>query len=256
MEIEINKLKGQLEKHLESPDAIQILKELMQITVTPEVLKKTKIGNFIKGIKQKELKSLCTEIIAKWREDVTQHFASTKSVTTTVKDTNSGKSNERTFQTDVKRELILPEVRLKTVQFLYNALVLEDAKVDLVLAMAMKIEHTLFNAFEQDAYKEKFRSIYPNLKSNEKLRQSILLEEIKAEELIEMTADDMATDEIKIETILEKEKMMKDSMEAESVHASTDEFKCGKCKERKCTFYQLQTRSADEPMTTFVVLLY
>jgi DNA-directed RNA polymerase subunit M/transcription elongation factor TFIIS len=29
-------------------------------------------------------------------------------------------------------------------------------------------------------------------------------------------------------------------------------LKCGKCKSLKTTYYQLQTRSADEPMTTFV----
>lgn len=29
-------------------------------------------------------------------------------------------------------------------------------------------------------------------------------------------------------------------------------FKCGKCKSKKTDFYQLQTRSADEPMTTYV----
>ena len=29
-------------------------------------------------------------------------------------------------------------------------------------------------------------------------------------------------------------------------------FKCGKCKTYKTSYYQLQTRSADEPMTTFV----
>ena len=29
-------------------------------------------------------------------------------------------------------------------------------------------------------------------------------------------------------------------------------FKCSKCKKKKTTYYQLQTRSADEPMTTFV----
>jgi DNA-directed RNA polymerase subunit M/transcription elongation factor TFIIS len=28
-------------------------------------------------------------------------------------------------------------------------------------------------------------------------------------------------------------------------------FKCGKCKCKKVTYYQMQTRSADEPMTTF-----
>lgn len=34
--------------------------------------------------------------------------------------------------------------------------------------------------------------------------------------------------------------------------ATTDAFQCSKCKKRRCTIYQLQTRSADEPMTTFV----
>ena len=34
--------------------------------------------------------------------------------------------------------------------------------------------------------------------------------------------------------------------------ATTDIFECYKCNKRKCSVYQLQTRSADEPMTTFV----
>ena len=34
--------------------------------------------------------------------------------------------------------------------------------------------------------------------------------------------------------------------------AATDTFWCRKCKQNKCTYYQMQTRSADEPMTTFV----
>jgi len=37
--------------------------------------------------------------------------------------------------------------------------------------------------------------------------------------------------------------------------AATDQFKCYKCKKRKCTYYEMQTRSADEPMTTFVTCL-
>ena len=31
----------------------------------------------------------------------------------------------------------------------------------------------------------------------------------------------------------------------------TDEFLCMKCWKRECTYFQKQTRSADEPMTTF-----
>ena len=30
------------------------------------------------------------------------------------------------------------------------------------------------------------------------------------------------------------------------------QFKCGKCKSKKTDYYQMQTRSADEPMTTYV----
>ena len=33
----------------------------------------------------------------------------------------------------------------------------------------------------------------------------------------------------------------------------TSDLKCGKCGKRNCTYNQLQTRSADEPMTTFVM---
>ncbi|GMT16473.1 hypothetical protein PFISCL1PPCAC_7770, partial [Pristionchus fissidentatus] len=35
----------------------------------------------------------------------------------------------------------------------------------------------------------------------------------------------------------------------------SDMFKCGKCNKKNCTYTQLQTRSADEPMTTFVFCL-
>lgn len=37
---------------------------------------------------------------------------------------------------------------------------------------------------------------------------------------------------------------------------ATDDFTCPKCHQKKCTFYQLQTRSADEPMTTFVTCIH
>ena len=33
--------------------------------------------------------------------------------------------------------------------------------------------------------------------------------------------------------------------------AMTDQIKCGKCKKNKISYYELQTRSADEPITTF-----
>ena len=41
-------------------------------------------------------------------------------------------------------------------------------------------------------------------------------------------------------------------LQAAPEQVTTDEFKCGKCGKRKCTYYQKQTRSSDEPMTTFI----
>ena len=35
----------------------------------------------------------------------------------------------------------------------------------------------------------------------------------------------------------------------------TGVFTCGKCRSKKTTYYQMQTRSADEPMTSFVTCL-
>jgi DNA-directed RNA polymerase subunit M/transcription elongation factor TFIIS len=37
--------------------------------------------------------------------------------------------------------------------------------------------------------------------------------------------------------------------------AMTDTFTCRKCRSKECTYYQMQTRSADEPMTVFVTCL-
>ena len=44
-------------------------------------------------------------------------------------------------------------------------------------------------------------------------------------------------------------------MYKEKEEAMTDQFKCGRCKSRKCTYYELQTRSADEGMTTFITCI-
>ena len=39
---------------------------------------------------------------------------------------------------------------------------------------------------------------------------------------------------------------------ASNLGAESDMFKCAKCKTSRTTFYQKQTRSADEPMTVFI----
>lgn len=48
-------------------------------------------------------------------------------------------------------------------------------------------------------------------------------------------------------------KNKKDAQIGEStLTAMTDQFKCGRCKKRECVYYELQTRSADEPSSIFI----
>jgi len=65
----------------------------------------------------------------------------------------------------------------------------------------------------------------------------------------------MAPESVKMERKKWEEEALKDSIRGQIVTAVTDEFQCGKCKKRRCTYTQKQTRSADEPMTTFVLCL-
>ena len=53
-----------------------------------------------------------------------------------------------------------------------------------------------------------------------------------------------------------KQKYLEDQVIYETrTDMGTDLFHCGRCGGKNCSYYQLQTRSADEPMTTFVTCL-
>jgi DNA-directed RNA polymerase subunit M/transcription elongation factor TFIIS len=48
---------------------------------------------------------------------------------------------------------------------------------------------------------------------------------------------------------------MKEDVLKNYVQLTTDQFKCGRCKQKKTTYYQVQTRSADEASTNFVTCI-
>jgi DNA-directed RNA polymerase subunit M/transcription elongation factor TFIIS len=52
------------------------------------------------------------------------------------------------------------------------------------------------------------------------------------------------------------EKIMKEQIRRNLLEAQiSEQFFCYKCKKRRCTYFELQTRSADEPMTIFITCL-
>ncbi|TBU19528.1 transcription elongation factor S-II [Hamiltosporidium tvaerminnensis] len=97
------------------------------------------------------------------------------------------------------------------------------------------------------------RSKYLNLKdkSNPILCKSVYEGIISPEKFISMSQEEMKSDLLKEKEEDFIKKSLFDSQIAKK-EAETDMFFCTKCKQRKATYRQLQTRSADEPMTTYV----
>jgi transcription elongation factor S-II len=106
------------------------------------------------------------------------------------------------------------------------------------------------NLYFIEIYEEHLRSVYINLKNNPKLLETLLTEQVKAHEIAFMTHQEMKPERW-TELIDKKMKLDRNKYEI-NMEASTDTFTCRKCKSKKCTYTQAQTRSADEPMTTFV----
>ena len=108
--------------------------------------------------------------------------------------------------------------------------------------------------FPLDAYRERIRSLFVNIRdvSNPQLRVRILSGQLSASRLIMLPASDLKSEDRLREDEAIKEHNLFLARGAAPQEAETDMFKCGKCKQRRCRYYQMQTRSADEPMTTFV----
>ena len=98
-------------------------------------------------------------------------------------------------------------------------------------------------------YKEKMRSILFNLKNpkNPRLLQSLLEGITKPERLLEMTPQELDPglwkpyyDKIEAKDLLRSGNTVPEGI-----------LQCGRCKSKRVVWYQMQTRSADEPMTVF-----
>lgn len=88
-------------------------------------------------------------------------------------------------------------------------------------------------------------------KNNPVLCRMVYDGEISPSRYVGMTSEEMKSESLRNEEV----KMIEVSLyecQIPTQKAETDMFKCSRCGERKCSYRQLQTRSGDEPMTTFV----
>lgn len=120
-------------------------------------------------------------------------------------------------------------------------------------AISLREEPAWDNHKYTDIYKHKFLQIQHNIRKSTVLKDWILDKKVKSVEVINMRPEHLWPDgpyatkmEEKIHKELRKEYLAKEVKNTEGF------FTCARCKSKKTSYYQLQTRSADEPMTTFV----
>lgn len=105
------------------------------------------------------------------------------------------------------------------------------------------------NVYFVQIYVDRFRMVWVNLR-DKALVARVVNKEVKPHEVGLMSHQDMAPD--KWEKLIQDKKDKDENRYAPKLDGNTDMFTCRRCKSNKCSYYQLQTRSADEPMTTFV----
>uniref|UniRef100_A0A5S6R0Y2 Transcription elongation factor n=1 Tax=Trichuris muris TaxID=70415 RepID=A0A5S6R0Y2_TRIMR len=122
--------------------------------------------------------------------------------------------------------------------------------------LAAAIEESIFNLFKD--YNEKYRACIRsrvfNLrdKKNPELKENVLTGALSPLQLATMTSEEMASDTMKALRKKFTREAIDEHQLSQEGGTPTDMFKCGKCGKKNCTYRQAQTRSADEPMTTFV----
>ena len=104
-------------------------------------------------------------------------------------------------------------------------------------------------------YMNAARRILSNLDPNSYVKNTELFDKVKSknidiELLSQMNTIDFAPH---MYADMRERQLQREQQQLEGNKAmATDLFKCGRCKKRETTFYELQTRSADEPMTQFI----
>lgn len=139
---------------------------------------------------------------------------------------------------------------------LYNGLAfMSEEASETIIVKAIEVEKAAFEAFngETPDYRTKLRSLFQNLKnvSNRELGPRVMSGEITPAQFVVMSHDELKSAERR----KEDEKLNADNMKKAQVPMAeksiSDALRCGRCGQRKVSYSQAQTRSADEPMTTF-----
>nr|XP_055044104.1 transcription elongation factor A protein 2 [Misgurnus anguillicaudatus] len=286
---EVERIAKKLDKmvHKKNTDgAIDLLRELKNMKMSLETLQSTRIGMSVNAVRkqssEEEVQTLAKSLIKAWKKllDGAEGKSEEKKKVGSPLQSSSSKDSPGSSDTSNKPETpktpttpVTPKftsfpptpvttdsVRTKCRELLVQALQ-TDGDYQTIGAdcehLAAQIEDSIYQEFKSTdiKYKTRLRSRISNLKDqkNPDLRRNVLCGNIAADRIASMTAEEMASAELKeIRKALTKESIREHQL-SKVGGTETDMFVCGKCKGKNCTYTQVQTRSADEPMTTFVL---
>jgi transcription elongation factor S-II len=126
--------------------------------------------------------------------------------------------------------------------------------------LAKSIENEIYNscAFKVDKseYEQRSRQISINLNpksyvKNTYLYPLVISGEITPAQLVHLSPQELFPEKWE-QAIRENKELLQKQVEGSKARATTDMFVCPKCKKRETTYYEQQTRGADEPMTKFI----
>ncbi|KAL1311634.1 hypothetical protein AAFC00_001744 [Neodothiora populina] len=260
---------------------LQMLEGLKGWTATEKVLRQTKIGVHVNKLRQNPDAAVARQassLVNKWKTDVKKAPAnSATSSPAPAKSTNSAAASpapsqqaqktKAPHQGDLeKRNTITDKVDWKVtgsatrdacVKLMYDGLAFMSSEPsDDILVVARSVELAAFNAYQPEGspeYRTRIRSLFQNLKNknNPNLRHQVLVGTIAPSRFVTMTHEELKSDKQRAEDErLHKENMDK-AMVAQAERSISASLTCGKCGQKKVSYSQAQTRSADEPMTTF-----
>ncbi|KAK7430235.1 transcription elongation factor TFIIS [Neonectria magnoliae] len=260
-------------------NAIKLLETLKKDAhPTEEMLRATRAGVYVGKLRSnpnKEIARAASELVIKWKKLVEQQKSSKlhkakgspapapasspapPPSSANARKTFKGDPEKRKFDTDnVNIKRTESNVRNQCIGLIYNGLAYRSTALESdVIAKAVTVEHAAFSYFKGEGpeYKKKIRSLFSNLKnkSNKELGRRVMSGEVSADRFVVMTDEDLKSDDQrKKEEELEKENMKKAQVPMAQKSIS-DTFECSRCKQKKVSYTQAQTRAADEPMTTF-----
>ena len=160
---------------------------------------------------------------------------------------------------DSKRDLMVKYIN-NVVNHMVISRKIEKGIYNYVIGVAKQknIQRSWENILFINLYKSKILSVYSNLDTNSYINNNQLIKnitsgKIKPEKVGFLSVYDMFPDNWKeLLNIKSKRDKIKYELKPE---AMTNLFKCRKCGSRETSYYEVQTRSADEPMTQFITCL-